>query len=87
MLTQADLAVYAKYHGDGDYFVRWGTAQEKAFLTYEKWILLESFLQDWELVEKGLVSDHFAQNFTKRLREQTDGEETRLYMKKLLGKF
>jgi hypothetical protein len=75
MITEAGLAVYRSFNGDGDGFARAGTVAQKAQLSGTEWGLVESFLQDLYLVQQGLVSAEYAVGVQHRLAHQCSSPE------------
>ena len=57
MLTNRKLDVYVRYHGDMDGLVRVGTIAEKNLLSAAESALIDSYLQDIELKNRGVLSD------------------------------
>jgi len=76
MLTLKHITIYKSYNGDGDGFVRCASNEEKAYMSYKNWSLIEDFIQDIYLVKKGLVSEDFVENLYKKVHENCDSKET-----------
>ena len=72
MITKEGLKIYKKYNGDVDIWARFGKKSEFKIIDDEIWGLIDGFLQDIELVEKGLASDSFKVSLQKRLNTNCD---------------
>ncbi len=83
MLTLKHIEIYKSYNGDGDSFVRSASNEDKAYMTYEYWSLIDNFIQDIYLVKKGLASKTFSDNLCKKMCEECDSQETIKELKKL----
>lgn len=68
------MSIYKAYNGDGDGFVRSASIEEKASMSYEDWRLIDNFLQDIYLVQKGIASHEFSQELCRRLREKVENK-------------
>lgn len=76
MITQAHIEIYMKYEGDGDGFIRCSTLKEKTIMNYKHWSLIDNFVQDLNLIEKGLASESFIKSVEEKIRENCDSEKT-----------
>jgi hypothetical protein len=74
MITKQKIEIYKKFHGDSDGFVRVGSKAEKELMAYDDWALIDSVLQDLELIEKGLASEDFKNQIDSKLKENFDFE-------------
>jgi hypothetical protein len=74
MITRRKIEIFKKFNGDIDHFARVGTDQEKKDILDKDWASIDSFLQDFELVENGLVSDSFVGNLGNRIKENFESE-------------
>ena len=83
MLTLRHIEIYKSYNGNGDGFVRCASDEEKSYMTYKHWSLIDGFLQDIYLVKKGLTSKEFSENLCKKLQENCDCQETINKLKQL----
>jgi len=70
------INIYKRLNGDVDGWARIGTKEEKSIMNDNDWFLIESFIQDINLVNKGLASDSFKDSINERLNENCDSEET-----------
>jgi hypothetical protein len=86
MITIKSIKIFNRYIGDGDGFVRSSTKEEQEILNYTNWKLIDEFIQDIKLVKKGLASNGFAGNLSKRLIEHCDSEETIRFLKEIAEK-
>ena len=78
MLTIHKLAIYARFDGDIDGFVRAGSAGsalEKKAITAAEWSLIDSFLQDIHLQNNGLLSDVYLINHEANMLAACAGEK------------
>ena len=82
MITIKKIKIFQKYNGDIDHFARIGSHKDKQEITDKDWYLLNSLLQDIEIVEKGLSSDDFKKRLEIQLKENFDNEETLTAFKK-----
>ncbi|MBV4360603.1 hypothetical protein [Pinibacter aurantiacus] len=83
MITLNHIEIYKSYSGDGDGFVRFTTARQKAIMDYKHWALVESLIQDIRLVKNGLASEIYMKTVNERLQENCDNEETIRELKKI----
>lgn len=75
MLTRQKLSIYQKYRGDVDMWARAGTKKEKEEMTDEDWSEMWSLFQQLQSLEKGQLSEEFADRVRTRLQEvATDSE-------------
>ena len=74
MITKQKIEIYKKFNGDSDGFARVGSNAEKELMTYDDWALIDSMLQDLELIEKGLSSKDFKNQMDTKLKENFDFE-------------
>jgi hypothetical protein len=74
MITLRQLEIYKKFNGDNDQFARIGSAKDKLVFSDTDWSLIDSFLQDLELVKNGLASDRFTKNLNLRLKQNLESE-------------
>ena len=71
-ITIDKLMVYYKYSGDIDGFARVGRADEKKSFGSGDWELIDVFIQDLELINKGLTSEKFTKSTLERIKELAD---------------
>jgi len=83
MITLAKLNIYEKMNGDIDHFVRVGTKKEKLIIEEKDWFTIQNFLQDLELVEKGLASKDYLMKLTQKLNSKIDNAITIKRLKEL----
>jgi hypothetical protein len=83
MITAAKFKIFEKYSGDGDGFVRNGTKSEKECLDYNDWLVIDSMIQDLQLVINGLSSKTFENQINKKLFDEFDSEARELIQKRL----
>ncbi len=83
MITKAKLQVYNAFAGDIDSWIRLGSELQKSILDDNEWMLIDNFIQDLSLVNKGLVSYRFSENLKSVLDENCEQGETIHELKKL----
>jgi len=76
MITTQHLEIYKYYEGNGDGFARCSSEEEKVFMTYEEWSLLDEIIQNIHLVKKGLSAKSFSDKLWKKLLDTCDTQET-----------
>ena len=86
MITLRQIEIFFSYRGDGDGFVRSATSEEKAIIDYKHWHLIDSLLQDINLIEKGLISSSYLVSIERILYENCDSLETIVALKNLANK-
>lgn len=74
MITQRKIEIFKKFSGDIDHFARVGTPQDKIDISDKDWALIDNFLQDLELVDKGLAADSFVKSLDIRLKKNLESE-------------
>jgi hypothetical protein len=72
MITKQKIDIYNKYLGDSDGFVRCGSKNEKELFSPNDWALIETTLQDLEIIDKGLCSEEYRERTYIRLNENFD---------------
>jgi hypothetical protein len=86
MITLKHIEIYKSFQGDGDGFVRCASNEEKAVMTYKHWSLIDDFVHDLNLVNKGLTSKEYSESLNKRLKENCDNQEIINQLKQLVDK-
>ncbi|MBO9202146.1 MULTISPECIES: hypothetical protein [Niastella] len=76
MITLDKVKIYQRFNGDVDRWARGGTKEERSIMNDSDWFLIDSFIQDGNLVRKGLAADSFMDSVNERLNENCDSEET-----------
>jgi hypothetical protein len=76
VITIDKIKIYQRFNGDIDGWARVGTKEEKSIMNDNDWFLIEGFIQDINLVKKGLASNTFLKSINERLEEHCDSEET-----------
>ncbi len=74
MITLRKIEIYRKFSGDIDHFARVGSHQDKIDISDKEWSLIDSLLQDLELVDKGLAADTFVKRLDERIKESCENE-------------
>ncbi|MCM1567348.1 MAG: hypothetical protein NC238_15690 [Dehalobacter sp.] len=83
MITATKFKIFEKYNGDGDGFVRTGTKSEKECLDYNDWLIIDSMIQDLQLVKNGLSSKTLENKINQKLHDEFDSEARELIQKRL----
>ena len=84
MINKEKMAVYQKYAGDMDGWARMASVAEKALISDADWYEINSFIQDYSLVKKGLASQRYADKLDARIEEATGSSEDRQALKALM---
>lgn len=84
MITRKKIEIFKKYNGDPDHFARVGTSQDKINISDEEWSLIGVFIQDLELVNKGLASDTFVNRLEERIKENIESVDVLQELKSLI---
>ena len=74
MITKQKIEIYRKYGGDGDGFVRFGQKNEKDIIEHNDWSMIDSVLQDLELIKKGLCSSNYKDKLENTMQQNFDIE-------------
>lgn len=74
MITLKKVKIFQKFNGDIDHFARIGKTQDKGEISDNDWALIDSLLQDLELVDKGLAADTFVKRLDERIKENLESE-------------
>lgn len=69
MITLQEVEVYKKYLGDIEALDRFGKKKDRAVLQYKEAVLIDRFVQDFEIIFKGLASKEFEKEVINRIRE------------------
>jgi len=75
MITKEKIHIYNKFKGNIDSWTRTGSKKEQTIMTDGDWYLIDSLLQDIQIVSKGLSSNEFSINLQNRLIENCENEE------------
>jgi hypothetical protein len=75
MITKEKTIVYKKYQGDIDICARSSRKKEKELIEDRDWSLIENFIQDIKLVQRGLAADSYAADLQERLKTYCDSQE------------
>ncbi len=78
------IDLYKKYGGDGDGFTRCATPEEKLFMDYNSWSLIDNLTQDLSLVKKGITSGSFVESTNQKLMENCENRETIQALKEIM---
>lgn len=76
MITLEKLKIYKKYSGNIESWDRFGKKEDKRFLEYEEWELIDELIQNLEMIEKELVSESFRLQTLNKLIEFCDSKKT-----------
>ncbi|WP_162996632.1 hypothetical protein [Mucilaginibacter celer] len=80
MITSTKLAIYSKYHGDGDMWVRLGTLEEKLILGYDDWKLIDSLTEDLNLSKNVKTSREYQDKLQNTIAQCCDNAATIAYL-------
>jgi hypothetical protein len=72
MITIEKYQIFEQYSGDSDGFARLASKTEKELFDSEDWVLIDSFIQDIELINKGLVSSDYKEKILDKLKSEAD---------------
>lgn len=84
MITLEKAKVYARFHGDGDMYLRLNQSPNPLFDNTE-WKLIDSLVQDYAIVKNGYGSAQFINELNKKASINCDGTETIDFIKSLAG--
>ena len=87
MITKEKIIVYQKMGGDIDHLERIGSKKEKKLMDGNTWSMIDGFIQDLGLIQKGLASLNFEREVLDRLEKETDCPQTIDEIKNLLDKY
>jgi len=76
LITEKRLKIYLKHDGDTDMFEYNATEQEMVELYGEVWKQIESFIQDINLIKKGLVSKDYENRVNEKIYNLCDSVNT-----------
>jgi hypothetical protein len=72
MITIDKYQVFKKYSQNSDAFAKLASRTEKEIFDSNDWQIIESFIQDIELVKKELVSLEYKTIILKKIKSETD---------------
>lgn len=72
MITIEKYQIYRKFSGDGDGFARLASKTDKELFDSNDWAMINSFIQDIELINKGLVSTDYKKKKLDIIKSETD---------------
>lgn len=81
MITEQKIKIYQKYGGDIDGFSRGGRKKEKLLFENSEWSLIDSILQDLEMIKEGLCSIDFKERCEKLVHDNFDSGAIELIKK------
>ncbi len=87
MITREKLRIYKKYSGDSGAWIRFGKKTEFDSMDGEDWAIIDEFLQNLEMIQKGLVSEQFKAQILDKFNATFDHEETRSELIKMIEKY
>jgi len=76
MISTEKLVIYKKYGGQIDFFERFGSSEEKSIIKNDDWHLIDGFIQDIEMIDKGLISKEYKLNVEKKLLENINDSKS-----------
>ena len=74
MITKEKIEIYNHFNGDSDGFERMGTHEQKLLMENNDWSKIEGFIQDIQLVKKGIASDSYFKNVKEKMVVECDIE-------------
>lgn len=86
MINKTKIKIYCKYDGNIDSWTRSIFKKDKLAISDEDWFLIDSFLQDLSIVNKGLTSLHYNDTLNFKIKENCDTDETMKALKALVSK-
>lgn len=75
MITKIKLKIFQKSNGDGDMWLRNSWWWQRSKMMAEDWSLISQLIQDIKLMNKGLVSDAYAESVNLKIQENCQNEE------------
>lgn len=81
MITEQKIEIYKKYQGDIDGFSRGGKKREKNLFDEKDWSLIDSVLQDLEIVNAGLCASDYKERLIRLLKDNFDKKAIELIKK------
>lgn len=86
MITLRKIKIFQKFDGNIDHFARSGRTQDKLEISDKDWALIDSFLQDLELADKGLAADTYVKKLDERIKENLESEAVLQELKRMSKK-
>ncbi|GAA0880027.1 hypothetical protein GCM10009119_29970 [Algoriphagus jejuensis] len=83
MITHEKLRIFEKYNGDTDGFARTGKKSEKEIFDTQDWLLIDSMVQDLELIKNGLCSKKFELMTFEKLNDIFDSKSIEMIKNKI----
>jgi hypothetical protein len=83
MITKQKIQIFERCKGDRDEFARMGSDKEKELFENHDWFLIDSFLQDIELINKGLSSVDYITQRIAEMKASCDEESFVWFDKKI----
>ena len=77
-ISKEQILIYLKYECNVDAFARFGKADKSLRMNDESWSVIDSVLQDLELVKSDLCSDGYKTRFIKKLNEKFEADAIEL---------
>lgn len=75
MLTIEKLEIFRKYNGDIDTWARSASVKEKRIISDDDWYMIESFLEDITMTQRGLVSIEFSSDLNRRMQDNCENKD------------
>lgn len=72
MITIKKYQIFEQFLGDSDGFVRLASKTEKKLFDTNDWAMIDSFIQDIDLINKGLVSSDYKEKILDKIRTEAD---------------
>ena len=74
MITIEKIEIYKRFSGDIDGFSRIGSQKDKEKINENDWSILDEFIQDLELIKKGLASEEFKEKTNEKINELVNND-------------
>ncbi|WP_149272939.1 hypothetical protein [Pareuzebyella sediminis] len=86
-ITKDKLKIYKKYSGNIGSWARLGKRKEYELMSDDDWHLIGELIQELELIEKGLVSEHYKDRILSKFDAVCPDESTKQELKNWVGKY
>ena len=83
MITLDKAKLFARFNGDGDMYYRLNDPLNR-IITGEEWSFIDSFLQDYTIINNGYASKEFINNLDNKALTNCDSAETIDFLKSLV---
>ena len=87
MITLEKLRIYEKYGGDMDHLARMQNEADQKSISNEDWAQIDDLIQDIGLRKRKLASQSYLESLDRRLKAETENQETIEELKRLTEKY